>query len=55
MSVSAHLQNKGINADRLSTEGKGANAPISSNETEEGRKLNRRIEFVVTDDGVENN
>lgn len=55
LSVSAHLQNKGINADRLSTEGKGANAPISSNETEEGRKLNRRIEFVVTDDGVENN
>lgn len=53
--VSAYLQNKGINAERLSTEGKGASAPISSNDTDEGRRLNRRIEFVITDDGVENN
>ncbi len=55
LSVSAHLQNKGINADRLSTEGKGATSPVSSNETEVGRKLNRRIEFVITDDGIDNN
>ena len=53
--VSANLQNKGVNAERLSTEGKGASAPISSNDTEEGRRLNRRIEFVITDDGVGNN
>lgn len=55
LSVSAHLQNKGINADRLSTEGKGATSPVSSNETEEGKKINRRIEFVITDDGIVNN
>jgi outer membrane protein OmpA-like peptidoglycan-associated protein len=55
LSISAYLQNKGVNAERLSTEGKGASAPISSNDTEEGRSLNRRIEFVITDDGVENN
>jgi outer membrane protein OmpA-like peptidoglycan-associated protein len=55
LSVSAYLQSKGINADRLSTEGKGSASPISSNETEEGKKLNRRIEFVITDDGIKNN
>lgn len=55
LSVSAYLQSKGINADHLSTEGKGATSPIISNETEDGRKLNRRIEFVIKDDGVENN
>jgi outer membrane protein OmpA-like peptidoglycan-associated protein len=55
LSVSAYLQNQGINSDRLSTEGKGSASPVSSNETEEGRRLNRRIEFIITDDGLENN
>jgi outer membrane protein OmpA-like peptidoglycan-associated protein len=54
LSVAAYLQNKGINAARLSTEGKGSNSPVSSNDKEDGRKLNRRIEFVITDDGVTN-
>ncbi len=55
LAVSEYLQNQGIPADRLSTEGKGSFAPIASNDTEEGRKLNRRIEFVITYDAVESN
>lgn len=52
--VSAYLLNRGIDSNRISTEGKGSSSPVSSNETEEGRKLNRRIEFSITDDGVDN-
>lgn len=55
LAVSSFLQNQGINSDRFTTEGRGSNSPLESNDTEDGRKLNRRIEFVVTDDGVENN
>lgn len=55
LAVSGYLQKQGIPSDRLSTDGKGATIPMAPNETEEGRKLNRRIEFVITDDGIENN
>jgi outer membrane protein OmpA-like peptidoglycan-associated protein len=55
IAVSSYLQNKGISVNRLSTDGKGSTAPMASNETEDGRKLNRRIEFIITDDGNENN
>lgn len=36
-----------IAQSRLSTWGRGPKDPIASNETEEGRALNRRVEFVV--------
>jgi outer membrane protein OmpA-like peptidoglycan-associated protein len=55
LAVSEYLQNKGIEAERLTTEGKGANSPLASNDSEDGRQLNRRIEFVITDDGIVNN
>ncbi len=55
LAVSEYLQNKGIIAERLTTEGKGANMPLASNDSEDGRQLNRRIEFVITDDGIVNN
>lgn len=38
---------KGVDASRLTTEGFGAENPIASNKTAEGRALNRRIEFKV--------
>ena len=38
---------KGIIPERLSWEGKGASDPITTNETEEGRAENRRVEFVI--------
>jgi len=36
-----------INSDNLSTRGFGRNRPLSENQTEEGRTLNRRVEFEV--------
>ncbi|MBZ0179769.1 MAG: OmpA family protein [Melioribacteraceae bacterium] len=47
-SVVKELTSKyGIAANRLSSNGVGPLAPVSSNETESGRKLNRRVELVA--------
>ena len=37
----------GIDSSRLSTEGYGADKPIASNDTEEGKAKNRRTELIV--------
>ena len=39
--------NKGVNPSRISFHGYGQESPKTSNDTEEGRKSNRRIEFRV--------
>ncbi|MDB4286252.1 OmpA family protein [bacterium] len=41
------LSQNGISSSRLSTKGFGETAPKYTNETEEGRTLNRRIEFLI--------
>lgn len=41
------LVKKGIASNRMKTVGRGQNEPMSSNETDEGRAENRRIEFYV--------
>ncbi len=43
------LLEKGISINRISTSGKGSSEPISTNSTEEGRAMNRRIEITITD------
>ncbi|MEP1033730.1 OmpA family protein [Ekhidna sp.] len=48
--VKAYILSQGINAFRVTGKGYGGNEPIASNETEESRKLNRRVEFEVVDD-----
>ncbi len=47
-SVMKVLIAKGISADRLAAEGYGIEHPIASNDTEEGRQLNRRVSARVT-------
>lgn len=45
--VADYLVNKGIALQRVSVIGKAETEPIASNTTEEGRKKNRRVEFVL--------
>jgi outer membrane protein OmpA-like peptidoglycan-associated protein len=47
--VRQYLINQGIAADRLTARGYGETMPIESNLTNEGRALNRRVEFHRTD------
>lgn len=45
--VKDFLVQNGISAMRITTRGYGENRPVASNETAEGRALNRRIDFVI--------
>ncbi len=45
--VKDYLITKSVSADNLSTEGVGSNKPVADNDTAEGRRKNRRIEFEV--------
>ena len=45
--VMNYLVNKGISASRLSAKGYGETKFIATNETEEGKQLNRRVEFKI--------
>jgi len=45
--VVSYLINKGIDMNRLQYKGYGFQNPVASNDTEEGRQLNRRVEFKV--------
>jgi OOP family OmpA-OmpF porin len=45
--VKAYLQSKGIEANRVYTEGKGEKQPVADNKTTAGRAKNRRVEIEV--------
>ncbi|GAB3570877.1 hypothetical protein GCM10027578_27960 [Spirosoma luteolum] len=45
--VKEYLLGKGIADNRLQTKAWGPSKPVASNETEEKRKLNRRVEFTI--------
>lgn len=47
--VKQYLIGRNIDAARLSTTGKGDADPVASNDNEEGRTRNRRIEFILTE------
>ena len=46
-SVSNYLISNGIHISRIQTNGKGETQPINTNETEDGRRGNRRVEFEI--------
>ena len=48
--IAEMLTAKGISGDRLIFMGKGGSEPVASNETEEGRSLNRRVEIIILED-----
>lgn len=48
-SVSDYFINLGLNKSRISFVGYGSEKPISTNETEDGRNKNRRVEFKIVE------
>ena len=46
--VVAYLVEKGIDAERLAAKGWGEEKPVGSNDTDEGKASNRRVEFLIT-------
>lgn len=47
-SVKRYLVTKGVSANRISTAGYGEAKPVASNDNEEGKALNRRVEFILS-------
>ena len=48
--VKAYLVSKGISSKRIAGKGLGGSKPIAANDTEETRRLNRRVEFTIVKD-----
>ena len=46
-SVKAYLVSKGVEPNRIYTEGKGEKQPVASNKSKDGRQKNRRVEIEV--------
>lgn len=46
-SIKAYLVSKGVEPNRIYTEGKGEKQPVASNKTKDGRAKNRRVEIEV--------
>ena len=47
--VERFLTERGVDAERIETQGDGPSNPVADNEMEEGRALNRRVEVVILD------
>ncbi len=47
--VAEYVISQGINARRIVSKGYGFSRPIASNQTEEGRNRNRRVDFTILD------
>ena len=45
--VAQHIQNRGVDAARITVEGRGEREPMVSNTHSYGRALNRRVEIVL--------
>ena len=49
IAVKKAIVSKDIKADRMDAEGYGSEHPVATNDTEEGRQQNRRIDVRVTE------
>ena len=47
-SVARYLESRSVLPQRISTQGKGETQPIATNDTAQGRALNRRVEILLT-------
>jgi outer membrane protein OmpA-like peptidoglycan-associated protein len=47
IAVSDYLASKGINRSRMKVQGYGMSKPLATNDTEEGRQQNRRVEVKI--------
>jgi OOP family OmpA-OmpF porin len=43
-----YILSKGISPNRITSKGYGETMPVATNDTDEGRQLNRRVEFKIT-------
>ncbi len=48
LAVKKYLESRGVDPQRLESRGFGSSQPVDTNDTEEGRAKNRRVEFKVT-------
>jgi outer membrane protein OmpA-like peptidoglycan-associated protein len=46
-SVMKYFQERGVDLSRMSSEGYAETQPVATNTTEEGKALNRRVEFII--------
>ena len=46
-SVESYLEGDGVIPARISSKGFGQNQPVASNETDAGRRLNRRVDIII--------
>lgn len=46
--VATYLKNRGVASGRVTTKGYGESAPVASNDSDEGRAQNRRVNFLIT-------
>gem|GEM_PF-4078354 len=47
VSVERYLVRQGVDDLRIRADGRGESSPVASNETVDGRSLNRRVEIIV--------
>jgi outer membrane protein OmpA-like peptidoglycan-associated protein len=47
-SVKRYLVGRGVQSERLSSSGRGENAPVADNESAGGRQQNRRVEILIS-------